>query len=79
MSISRNRQRATDQFWNDVKELLTQKYHNPDVAAQKGIDDYLQEIARRNLDGVIYNQGEEQAAKVIDSVIRHGLPTPTSP
>jgi hypothetical protein len=73
-----NRKQASDRFWNDVKDLLTQKYRHPAGKAQQGIDEYLQEVRRLKLGGVVYNQGEEQAAKVIDGVIQDGIPTPSA-
>jgi hypothetical protein len=73
-----SRKQASDRFWTDVKDLLTQKYRHPDGKAQQGIDEYLQEVCRLKLGGVVYNQGEEQTAKVIDGVIQHGIPTPSA-
>lgn len=79
MSMPTGRDTAINQFWDDVKDLLTQRYRHPDRKARQGIDDYRREVDRRKLGGVIYNQGEEQAAKVIDGVIQHGIPSPTLP
>jgi hypothetical protein len=72
------RKDAEKQFWTDVEELLTQKYRHPDCKAREGIDAYQREIARPKLGEAVYNQGEEQTAKVIDGIIRNGLPTPST-
>ena len=72
-------QPAVDQFWADVKELLLQKYRRQDWEAQQGVTEYQEEVARRKLGDVVYNQGEEQTASVIDGMIRDGrLPLPTA-
>jgi hypothetical protein len=76
MTKTTSRKKAEKQFWTDVGELLTQHYRHPDWKAQEGIDTYRAEVDRRKLGEVVYNQGEEQTAKVIDGLIRNGLPTP---
>jgi hypothetical protein len=76
MAPANNRQEAADRFWSDVEDLLKQKYRHPAAKARRGIDDYRREVNDRNLGEAVYNQGEEQAAKVIDAVIKDGLPVP---
>jgi hypothetical protein len=76
MTPANNRQEAADRFWSDVEDLLKQKYRHPAPQARRGIDECQRDINDRNLGEVVYNQGEEQAAKVIDAVIKHGLPVP---
>jgi hypothetical protein len=76
MASANNRQEAADRFWSDVEDLLKQKYRHPAPQARRGIDEYQREVNDRNLGEAVYNQGEEQAAKVIDTVIKHGLPVP---
>jgi hypothetical protein len=76
MAPAHNRQEATDRFWSDVEDLLIQNYHHPAAEARRGIDEYQREVNGRNLGEAVYNQGEAQTAKVIDAVIRNGLPTP---
>ncbi len=82
MGHAQNRQKAIDQFWSDVKGLLTGKtgkyHHSPQKSQQEGIEKYRQEVNRLDLGGVVYNQGEEQTARVIDGLIEHGLPTPSA-
>jgi hypothetical protein len=73
MNVIPKRQAAIDQFWNDVKELLTQKHGHSDRQAQQGINQYRQATVNK-LGEVVYNQGEEKTAEVIDGVIRSGLP-----
>ena len=76
MMKTTTRKEAEKQFWTDVEELLTQHYRHPDWKAREGIDSYRGEVDRRKLGEVVYNQGVEQTAKVIDGIIRDGLPTP---
>ena len=76
MAPANNRQEAADRFWSDVEGLLEQKYGHPAAEARRGIDEYQREVNDRNLGEAVYNQGEEQAARVIDAVIKDGLPVP---
>jgi hypothetical protein len=69
---------AEKQFWTDVEELLIQHYGHPARKARDGIDTYRAEVDRRKLGQVVYNQGEKQAANVIDGIIRDGLPIPST-
>lgn len=75
MTPAKTRQDAIDRFWTDVEDLLKKKGHTA-RNAQKGIDDYRRKVATRNLGEVVYNQGEEQTANVIDSVINQKRPVP---
>jgi hypothetical protein len=76
MSRAATRDEATNHFWSDVLEVLTEKYHRPRDQAQRGVDQYKQEVLPR-VGEVVYNQGEEQTAKVIDGIIQSGLPQPS--
>ncbi len=76
MGRATTRQDAEKQFWTAVEEVLTEHYRHPDSEARGGIGKYRGEVDRRKLGEVVYNQGEEQTAKVIDGIIRDGLPTP---
>ncbi|MGO9465139.1 MAG: hypothetical protein ACLQIB_48285 [Isosphaeraceae bacterium] len=72
------RQDAEKQFWTGVEELLIEHYRHLDSEARGGIGKYRGKVDRRKLGEVVYNQGEEHTAKVIDGIIRDGLPTPYS-
>jgi hypothetical protein len=74
MNKATTRDAATTQFWGDVRDLLTQKHGHSAGRAQQGIQQY-QDVAKEHLGEVVYNQGEEQTAKVIDGIIRNGLPS----
>ena len=76
MSRAATRDEAAKRFWADVKDLLTAEYGHAARRAQQAIDQYKQEVAPR-LGEVVYNQGEKQAAKAIDGIIRNGLPWPS--
>ena len=78
MSKAKTRKEAEEQFWTDVKGLLTQEHGHSAGKAQQGIDDYQQEVTSRKLGGVVFNQGEELTASVIDKVIRNRLPIPNA-
>jgi hypothetical protein len=72
------RQSAIDRFWNDVENLLTRQYHHASKTSRQGIDAYRREVASHNLDEAVFNQGEEQVARVVDGLIKHGHPISTS-
>jgi len=76
MSKATTRQEAEKQFWTGVEELLTERHGHTEWEARRGIGQYRAEVDHRKLGEVVYNQGEEQTAKVIDGIIRDGLPTP---
>jgi hypothetical protein len=76
MSRAATRDEATNHFWSDVLELLTEKYHRPRDQAQRGIEQYKQEVLPR-VGEVAHNQGEERTAKVIDGIIESSLPRPS--
>lgn len=76
MSSATTQNEAVKKFWKGVKEILTDQYGHPETQADAGIGAYQQEAARRKLGEAVYNQGEEQAARVIDGILRNGLPEP---
>jgi hypothetical protein len=78
MSKARSRKEAEEQFWTDVEELLTRKHQHSLIRSREGVNKYRGEVKSREFGDVIYNQGEELTAKVIDRIIRDGLPTPTT-
>ncbi len=67
------RDHAEKRFWKDVEELLIRKHHHSKQLAKKGIQQYRNEINCR-LGSVLYNQGEELTARVVDRIVRDGLP-----
>jgi hypothetical protein len=76
VNIAGNRQDVADKFWSDVEKLLTGEYQRSPKTARRGIDAYRQEVDSHKLGEVIFNQGEEQAARVVDGLIEHGNPIP---
>jgi hypothetical protein len=74
MSKTTTRKQAEKQFWTDVEELLVEQYGHAGRKARKGINEYKAVAKCRNFEDVIYNQGEEQTAKVIHGIIQAGLP-----
>jgi hypothetical protein len=75
MAPAHTRREAADRFWSDVEDLLIRHYQHPAPEARRGLDEYRREVDGRSLGEAVYNQGEEQAARVVDAVIRNGLPT----
>lgn len=78
MAKTGSRPEAEKRFWEDVKELLRSSHGHSEQQAKEGINKYRQEVARRKLGEVVYNQGEEKAAKVIDGILSNDLPEPDS-
>lgn len=76
MSDAPTKNEARRKFWGDVEGLLSKQYNYSDTQVQRAIAQYKQEVVPR-LGEVVYNQGEEQTAKVIDGIIRNGLPWPS--
>jgi hypothetical protein len=64
------------QFWNAVRERLLQHYRRKADLADLGIGQYKWDTERRGLGEVVYNQGVERTAEVVNGVIESGLPTP---
>jgi hypothetical protein len=75
MNRAVTRKEAEEQFWSDVKGLLTGKHGHRNTRADEGIDTYRQ-VAGQTFPGVVYNQGEEKTAEVIDGLIKTGRPEP---
>lgn len=75
MPPPRGRQDAAEIFWDGVEDLLVHEHNHSTGVARQGIDDYRRRAVGR-LGEVVYNQGEELVARVIDGIIKHGFPTP---
>lgn len=71
-------EQAADQFWDEVVDLLTQKYGHTPEASREGIRSWTTDFMRRakvkEIPRVIYNKGEVEAARTVDWIIRNGLP-----
>lgn len=68
MEPAKTRREAENQFWKNVKDLLTKEHrHKPDQA-QAGISKYKQDA--EGLGGeAVFNQGEERTAEAIHRAI----------
>ena len=77
MKPAKTKREAEEQFWKDVKALLTSQFQHKPRIAQKGIDTYQRVVSEHNERGgireVVYNQGEEQTAEAVNGVIRAEL------
>lgn len=72
MKSAKSRREAENQFWKNVKDLLTkERRHKPDQA-QAGIAKYKQDAKRLGGEAV-FNQGEERTAEAIHLAI-HSKP-----
>lgn len=65
MKRTTTRHDAEIQFWNDVEELLKGEHQHSQQDARRGVDEYRAETGVKCGD-VIYNQGEERTAEIID-------------
>jgi hypothetical protein len=70
-----SREESAAEFWADVRVALGKRYERYGDEADLGIGRYRRAVELLGLGDVVYNQGVERAAEVIDSVIEHGLPT----
>ena len=77
MEPAKTRREAENQFWENVKDLLTKEHrHKPDQA-KAGIAKYKQDAKRLGGDAV-FNQGEERTAEAIHRAIRSKPDAPSA-
>jgi hypothetical protein len=63
------------QFWEAVRERLLTTHKRKADQADLGIGRYRGDTERRGLGEVVYNQGVEHTAEIVNGVIEYGLPT----
>ena len=68
------RDELVSQFWNDVRATLINNHQRNTNQAVMGIDQYRSDTERLGLRDVVYNQGVERTAEIVDGVIENGLP-----
>ena len=80
MKPAKTKREAEEQFWKDVKALLTSQFRHKSRTAQKGIEAYQRLMSEHNerggVPGVVYNQGEERTAEAVNGVILAELVEP---
>ena len=69
-----NRDEMIGHFWAEVRSRLKQAHRRDDDQADLGIGRYRGDTERRGLGEVVYNQGVERTAEIVDGVIANGLP-----
>ena len=70
-----DRSEMSAQFWDAVRDRVMKHYHRKADEADLGIGRYRGDTERRGLGEVVYNQGIERTAEVVNGVIEFGLPT----
>jgi hypothetical protein len=61
-------------FWDEVRETLIDEYDRSPQDADGGINRYRLDTERRKLGEIVYNQGVERTAEIVEGVLVHGLP-----
>ncbi len=61
-------------FWDEVRKRLIEHHHRHRDEVYFGIGRYRSDTERLGIGDVVYNQGIERTAEVIDGVIDYGLP-----
>ncbi len=69
-----NRDALITEFWDSVRRRLISHYDKSPKAADLGIEQYREDTQRHGISEVLYNQGVEHTAWVVNGVIEHGLP-----
>jgi hypothetical protein len=72
------RDRLTGEFWEAVRSKLVGHYAQPANEADRGIGQYRHTIYRRGIGDLVYNQGVEKTAAVVDGIIKNGVPEPAA-
>ena len=62
------------EFWESVRSKLIGQYSHPADDADRGIGQYRQAIHHRGIGDLLYHQGVEKTAEVVDGIIKNGLP-----
>jgi hypothetical protein len=70
------RDQMIGEFWQRVRTELIEKLRGPDDDADRGIAQYRQAIQRRGVGDLVYHQGVERTAQVVEGIIKNGLPEP---
>jgi hypothetical protein len=68
------RDRLIGEFWGSVRARLIDHYHRSQSDADRGIGQYRHVIYHRGVGDLVYHQGVEKTAEVVDTIITHGLP-----
>lgn len=63
-----------EQFWEGVRDLLTERHGRSRLEADQGVETFRREVDSHEFHDAVFNQGEEQTAEVVNRVIQAGLP-----
>jgi hypothetical protein len=69
-----DRDRLIGEFWGSVRTRLIEHHRRSEGDADRGIGQYRHVIYRRGVGDLVYHQGIEKTAEVVDGIIEHGLP-----
>jgi hypothetical protein len=70
------RERLVGEFWSTVRLQLMKHHKRSEDQADCGIGRYREEIHQRGVGDLVFNQGMERTAEVIDGLLEHGLRSP---
>jgi hypothetical protein len=62
------------EFWAEVHSRLVRHHHRSGDDADRGIGQYRDALHRRGVGDLVYHQGIEKTAEVVNGIIEHGLP-----
>jgi hypothetical protein len=60
-------------FWGSVRERLIEHHKRSEELADRGIGNYRHLIHRKGVGDLVYHQGVERTAEVIDGLLQHGV------
>ncbi len=72
-----DRDRMIGDFWETVRRDLVDKYKKSPDQADLGIGRYRRELYLREIGDLVYHQGDERTAYVVNGIIDNGLPGDT--
>ena len=70
------RESLSHAFWESVRRKLTGDFRQPVMDADQGIALYRHEMQRREIGDLVYNQGVDKTAEVVNSIIGSGVKEP---
>ena len=70
------RDRLIGEFWGSVRARLIEHHRRSAGEADRGIGQYRHVIYQRGVGDLVYHQGVEKTAEVVEGIIQGGLPVP---
>lgn len=69
------RDRLIGDFWGSVRLRLMKHHKRTEDQADRGVGRYREEIHQRGVGDLVFHQGIERTAEVIDGLLEHGFPS----